>query len=183
MDLPPLRIDYMEGKRLDDILLEKVMAGDWDMVVDFCMARPVCLKFKITSLGDTVCHLAVLDGRYDAVQKLKKLICEEDVTEEALGVANVRGNTPLHLAASVGSVSMCECIAAGNVWPIGERNVDGETPLFLAALLGHKYAFLCDTRWPLMAQRKPYVALDLPLARRVRQQISTIYSNQCINIA
>ncbi|KAK2968273.1 hypothetical protein RJ640_016205 [Escallonia rubra] len=36
-----------------------------------------------------------------------------------------------------------------------------------------------DTRWPLMAQRKPCVALDLPLARRVRQQISTIYSNQC----
>ncbi|PQM40041.1 hypothetical protein Pyn_33115 [Prunus yedoensis var. nudiflora] len=57
---------------------------------------------------------------------------------------NERGNTPLHLAASMGNVRMCECIAKRHPLLVGAPpNDDNETPLFLAALHGKKDAFLC----------------------------------------
>ncbi|KAK2991140.1 hypothetical protein RJ640_029433 [Escallonia rubra] len=140
------RADSSPLGRIKDELFQSAMKGDWKEVVKIYKAHPEVHKEKITKSGDTVLHIAVLDGQESKVHKLVELIREKGVTREALGVANVRGNTPLHLAASVGSVSMCECIADGNASLIGDRNGDGETPLFLAVLHGNKDAFLCLSR-------------------------------------
>ncbi|RVW70478.1 hypothetical protein CK203_056170 [Vitis vinifera] len=55
-------------------------------------------------------------------------------TPSALWIPNHRGNTPLHLAALIGNVGMCMCIAGKNEELLDLRNKAGETPLFLAAL-------------------------------------------------
>ncbi|KAK2991125.1 hypothetical protein RJ640_029418 [Escallonia rubra] len=133
----------MAGRPDSSALLQNAMKGDWEAVVEIYRAHPEVHKAKITKLGDTALHIAVLDGEENKVQELVKLICDKDVSKAALGIANVRGNTPLHLAAASGSVRMCKCIAEANKSLISDRNVDGETPLFLAALHGKKDAFLC----------------------------------------
>ena len=64
--------------------------------------------------------------------------------KKTLNVQNERGNTPLHLAAALGNVEMCELIAnvdRGLITSI--RNKENETPLFVAARNGKKDAFLC----------------------------------------
>ncbi|KAL5561760.1 hypothetical protein UlMin_031507, partial [Ulmus minor] len=63
--------------------------------------------------------------------------------KKALAIQNDAGNTPLHIAASMGNVRMCELFANVDPTLIGIQNNDGETPLFLAALHGKKDAFLC----------------------------------------
>ena len=68
---------------------------------------------------------------------------EEEKYEHPLEIANDRGNTPLHLAASIGNVRMCLCIAREHRKLVDSRNNERETPLFLAALHGKKAAFLC----------------------------------------
>ncbi|KAL6338234.1 hypothetical protein AAG906_018493 [Vitis piasezkii] len=60
-----------------------------------------------------------------------------------LKIANERGDTALHLAASIGNVRMCDCIAQKHKDLVGARNKLAETPLFLAALHGKKDGFLC----------------------------------------
>ncbi|KAK2991127.1 hypothetical protein RJ640_029420 [Escallonia rubra] len=137
------RPDFSELGQIRDDLFQSAMKGDWKAVVNIYKARPEVHKAKITKSGDTALHIAVLDGQEMKVHELVELIGTEAHPREALGVANVRGNTPLHLSASVGSVSMCECIAGADNSLIGTRNVDGETPLFLAAFHGKKDAFLC----------------------------------------
>ncbi|KAK1559728.1 hypothetical protein Q3G72_017779 [Acer saccharum] len=52
-------------------------------------------------------------------------------------------NTPLHTAAMLGNVKMCEHIVEVDKKLIGARNKDSETPFFMAASHGHKHAFLC----------------------------------------
>ncbi|KAI9072824.1 hypothetical protein K1719_045192 [Acacia pycnantha] len=60
----------------------------------------------------------------------------------ALRTHNHRGNTALHLAASMGNTTICRIIASVEATLVDDRNHDGETPLFLAALHGRKQAFL-----------------------------------------
>ena len=61
---------------------------------------------------------------------------------DALRIGNEEGDTPLHLAASIGNVQMCNCITAKDPNLVGVRNREAETPLFMAALHGQKDAFL-----------------------------------------
>ncbi|KAI9111241.1 hypothetical protein K1719_017852 [Acacia pycnantha] len=54
---------------------------------------------------------------------------ESGERDNILGAANLKGNTPLHLAASIGNVEMC-------------NNHEGETPLFTAVPYSRRNAFL-----------------------------------------
>ena len=80
----------------------------------------------------------------NASERDNSLVKEEGRTpkDHPLWLANERGNTPLHLAASIGNVRMCDCIAQEHIDLVGARNNVSETPLFLAALHGNKEAFL-----------------------------------------
>ncbi|XP_028791241.1 ankyrin repeat-containing protein At5g02620-like [Neltuma alba] len=97
----------------------------------------------INSSGDTLLHVAVNDDRGDMVEKLVMEITRSG-SLSALQTKNDRGDTPLHRAASRGSLQMCKCIAEAqrDTQLIEARNKEGETPLFLAALQGEEEAFL-----------------------------------------
>lgn len=121
-------------------MFKKAMAGLWeDVVANY--ANPLAQEMTITKSGDTLLHVAVSDGQVETVQKLIDLISKENLLR-VLKIGNHRGNTPLHLAATLGSVEMCEAIAEKSCCLIGVRNYDSEIPLFLAALHGKKQAFL-----------------------------------------
>ena len=131
--------------RFVEKLYREIKSGKWDFVVNeyeknFNWVHNAVL---IKILGGTVLHLAVSDGEENIVEKLVKIICKEDEQKKALKIKNKQGNTPLHVAASTGSLRMCICIAEANPSLGNERNKEGESPLFLAALLGRTDIFLC----------------------------------------
>ncbi|XP_047979543.1 ankyrin repeat, PH and SEC7 domain containing protein secG-like [Salvia hispanica] len=55
---------------------------------------------------------------------------------------NVRGDTPLHLAAAVGWEAICRKIASLDPMLIEIRNSNGETPLFISAHHGNLHTFV-----------------------------------------
>ncbi|XP_011026110.1 PREDICTED: uncharacterized protein LOC105126812 [Populus euphratica] len=128
-------------------LFKFAMSGQWKKVVETYRRDPTACKARITKSGDTALHIAVNDGQEDTVQDLVEIISEQSKrsgteVKEVLQIANKRGNTPLHLAASMGNVKMCTCIARQDRSLMGVRNNDNETPFFSAALHGKKEAFL-----------------------------------------
>ena len=132
--------------RFVEDLYREIKAGNWDFIVNeyeknFKWVHSAVL---IKMLGGTVLHLAVSDGVENIVEKLVTIICNNiDEQKNALKIKNKQGNTPLHVAASTGSLRMCICIAEANPSLGNERNKEGESPLFLAALLGRTDIFLC----------------------------------------
>jgi ankyrin repeat protein len=131
----------------DDIkteLFQMARKGEWDEVVGTYESKTLAHKAIITKSGDTALHIAVSDGQEEKVKQLVDiLISNGEEGKQALKMKNEQGNTPLHVAASMGSVGMCECIAQVDPSLVGARNEDSETPFFLAALHGKKEAFLC----------------------------------------
>ncbi|KAF4376457.1 hypothetical protein G4B88_017193 [Cannabis sativa] len=117
------------------------MKGEWNEVIRVYEQNYRAHKAKITKSGDTALHIAVSDCQEEVVELLVRRVVSNSKT--VLAIQNDRGNTPLHLAASMGYVRMCHCIAKVDPLLVGVRNHNSETPLFLAALRGKKEAFLC----------------------------------------
>ncbi|XP_030946126.1 uncharacterized protein LOC115970673 [Quercus lobata] len=93
-------------------------------------------------LRETVVHLAIAHGSEDIVEELVKIIDDnKDRFKNVLQYKNDQGDTPLHVAASTGSLSTCVCIAEADPSMGNERNKEGKSPLFLAALLGRTEIF------------------------------------------
>ncbi|KAF2325250.1 hypothetical protein GH714_025725 [Hevea brasiliensis] len=125
-------------------MFKSAMTGEWAKVVTTYAGNPKAYRAQITKSGDTALHLAVRDGQEDIVEQLVTLMCRHpEDAREALKVANDKKNTALHIAASLGNVRICLCIANVEASLVGARNEEGETPLFWAAMFGKKEAFLC----------------------------------------
>lgn len=124
-----------------DNLFESAMRGHWDHIVQAYESNPMSQEAKITKSEDTALHLAAASGHSDVVCRLVETMGEN--ASNILKIQNNRGNTALHLAAALGNVEMCRCMASKDPKLVGARNKDSETPLFLAALNGKKAAFLC----------------------------------------
>lgn len=133
-----LRMEDPELEGIKTKLFERAMEGRWKEVIEIYKNNTMAHQAKITVLEDTALHIAVLEGKEAEVEKMVY-----QIGEDARMIKNKMGNTPLHLAASIGNVSMCKCIANRNAKLVGARNKKNETPLFLAALQGKKDAFLC----------------------------------------
>ncbi|KAI9119396.1 hypothetical protein K1719_010071 [Acacia pycnantha] len=118
----------------------------WEEVVAEYERNARIHKRPINITNDTALHMAVNDNRADVVEKLVKELKRSKKSLSALELGNYKGDTPLHRAASRGSLEMCRCIAeaqgGGDNKLIEARNKSQETPLYLAALHGHKDAFL-----------------------------------------
>ncbi|XP_058084680.1 uncharacterized protein LOC131232462 [Magnolia sinica] len=114
------------------------MNNQWEEVVNIYKEKPYTQSAKITSSEDTILHIAVTTDKMHAVEKLVKAVTNMRILE----LVNDRGNTALHLAAAMGNVGMCICMADRHSPLVAKRNKDGETPLFLAALHGKKNAFI-----------------------------------------
>ncbi|KAG6645849.1 hypothetical protein CIPAW_08G151700 [Carya illinoinensis] len=125
------------------ILFEMVLNGKWGDVVNTCTENPFFLVNSITRTNDTLLHLAVSGGQVETVQKMINIIKELPDPEKSVRSRNNRGNTALHLAAVVGNVAMCRCIAEVHPSLIVARNEEEETPLYLAVFFGKKQAFQC----------------------------------------
>ncbi|XP_054812029.1 uncharacterized protein LOC129313135 [Prosopis cineraria] len=135
--------------------------GKWDDVLETYKKEKELRMEKITEKGDTVLHMALSKDVIVASAMVSLLLDEQNEktvkddqnielgveygvshAKEVLWVKNKKGNTALHLAASMGYVRICEMIGTADHSLLIERNIDGETPLFLAALSGDNKAFL-----------------------------------------
>ena len=135
-------------------MLNHAMEGNWEDVVGMYEKYPWAQNARLTRSGETALHIAVFKSTEDTVKRLVNLVdAEEEKAQHGesssaaeaknpLMIANDRGNTPLHLAALIGNVNMCNYIASKREELVGLRNIAGETPLFLAALRGKKEVFL-----------------------------------------
>ncbi|GMY16832.1 nuclear factor nf-kappa-b p105 subunit [Fagus crenata] len=124
-------------------LSQSVIIGDWKEVLKICKEDWGVLNIPITQSKDTVLHLAAYNKQEDIFEQLPE---DDDGVISALLKENTEGNTPLHIAALVGSVRMCRNIIdrTDSETRLGSRsrNKEGETPLFKAALHDKKEAFL-----------------------------------------
>ncbi|KAI9194543.1 hypothetical protein LWI28_006980 [Acer negundo] len=122
-------------------LFERAMTRRWVEFVEAYETNPDIREARFTNSGDTALHIAV---SYEEIHVVVKLV--ESLGQNArnvLEIKNDKGNTVLHLAATLGNVDICHCIASKHRNLIASRNKEDETPLFLAAHHGKKEAFLC----------------------------------------
>lgn len=131
-------MDTENLENMQTYLFKITITSQWKEVVAIYRLDPRARKAKITESGDTALHVAVSDGQEEHVEELVKLVSTDE-----LQIRNERGNTPLHIAAAMGNVRMCECMAKHHPLLVYAFNKENETPLFLAALHGKKAAFLC----------------------------------------
>lgn len=123
-------------------LFSSSMRGQWREVLEAYEKNPAALEAKLTKAEDTVLHIAVYVGQTSFVETLLDNI-SQDMCWNILRMQNSKGNTPLHVAAQLGNVDLCNNIAKRDPTVISLRNLEGETPLFLAALHGKSDAFFC----------------------------------------
>ena len=135
-------------------LFDYAMQGEWAKAKKLYQKNPWLRSEKITVDGNTALHLAVQDRNDKVVEEMVKLVSFKQ-SDDVLKSQNKQGNTPLHLSASIGNVSMCNCFLSkykdmlsvinkeGENPLLSVLNNEGENPLFLAARFGHIKAFLC----------------------------------------
>ncbi|XP_071938232.1 uncharacterized protein [Coffea arabica] len=137
-----------------DELFQFTMAKNWMEVLRICKSHPSdACKAKLTKSEETALHIAVSSyhvGEKEAhalAATIGQLVESLPVGQavEILKAKNDKGDTALHLAAALGSVTICDCIARNRNQIYRElimiRNRKGETPMFLAAHHGHMEAF------------------------------------------
>ncbi|XP_028753406.1 uncharacterized protein LOC114712996 [Neltuma alba] len=137
-------------------------AGKWAKVLKMYEEERDLRTAKITATGDTILHMAVHSKKEHVVESLVDIVCggekmnEQDKKQSAsvssvdengdeksvLRVQNEKGDTPLHLAASIGNAEICKKISGVDPSLIAIPNGNGETPLFMAGLDGNRKAFL-----------------------------------------
>ncbi|AES64276.1 putative ankyrin repeat-containing domain, PGG domain-containing protein [Medicago truncatula] len=123
-------------------LFNHAMRGQWREVLESYEQNPEVLEAKITKAEDTVLHIAIYVSQTIFVTTLLDNI-SQDMCRNILRMQNSKGNTPLHVAAELGNVEICNNIARRDPILISYRNFEGETPLFLAAVHGKRDAFFC----------------------------------------
>ncbi|KAF7818360.1 putative non-specific serine/threonine protein kinase [Senna tora] len=132
---------------IEEKLYDSTLEGNWELVVRIYKERGDAGVYStsITRSKDTALHVAVKDGQADSVVELADAIMKHGEIK-SLKIENEGGDTPLHCAASGGSLKMCQCIIEKCIIEttdlIKARNHKGETPLYLAARHGHKKTFL-----------------------------------------
>ena len=122
--------------------LMKSLASSWEEVVKIYEQDPRAHKVRIGSPKNTALHIAVSSGREDIVERLVKSIAKNGNPLDVLSIGNKDQNNPLHLGASLGSISMCRCITNECKELLGRRNGESDTPLLRAVRYGKKDVFL-----------------------------------------
>ncbi|KAL5988659.1 hypothetical protein ACLOJK_026757 [Asimina triloba] len=111
---------------------------EWREVVEKCERWPFILCEKITGSQETIFHMAVGDEQPWILEELVEMVSDGKMLE----IADEKGNTPLHLAASMGKTRMANCLVSKHRELIKICNKDNQTPLFVAAVSGNKNTFL-----------------------------------------
>ncbi|KAK4725881.1 hypothetical protein R3W88_030798 [Solanum pinnatisectum] len=138
---------------IKDQIFQAAMENKWTKVKHLYINNKFVHESKLTRSEDTALHLAITSyhpDRDDSLQHphltcIKEMIAgiSKENRLRILKQKNDKGNTPLHLAAELGSVPIIECMVNSAdpdlVW---ETNSKGETPLFVTAYRGKLQAFL-----------------------------------------
>ncbi|XP_060173855.1 uncharacterized protein LOC132604381 isoform X1 [Lycium barbarum] len=138
---------------IKDEIFQASMGNKWTKVQQLYINNEFVRESKLTKSEDTTLHLAISSYHQDRDDLLHHphLTCIKEMIasipkENRLGILiqkNEKGNTPLHLAAELGSVPIIECLVnSEDPTLIRETNSKGETPLFIAAYQGKLKAFL-----------------------------------------
>ncbi|KAI9110484.1 hypothetical protein K1719_018350 [Acacia pycnantha] len=135
-------------EKLKNDFYRAIMEGRWPKVYDMLKTDRWLFMVKVTVIEeDTVLHMAMYtpEKMKPVVAAMVDLVREDEESSERaniLGATNLKGDTPLHLAASIGNLEMCKMIGETDCSLILRRNHEGETPLFTAVLYGQRDAFL-----------------------------------------
>ncbi|KAK9983008.1 hypothetical protein SO802_032533 [Lithocarpus litseifolius] len=122
-NLEEITDNFEETINFEKKIYKKVRSRQWaDVVIiyrdHFDQAHKV-----MAMLRETVLHLAIAHGSEDVVEDLVKIIDDnKDRFKNVLQYKNDQGNTPLHVAASTGSLRTCVCIAKADPSMGNERN-------------------------------------------------------------
>ncbi|KAH6770184.1 hypothetical protein C2S52_014987 [Perilla frutescens var. hirtella] len=138
-----------DEEKLRDDLFKLTMKNKWGEVVKK-YENKIAHEIKLTKSEDTAFHIAISSynskkpsiSHEECIHNMIALMERNASLSKVLELQNVRGETPLHLAAAVGWKQICHCIASKNKELITIRNKNGETPLFIAAHHGNKETFL-----------------------------------------
>ncbi|KAL2463348.1 uncharacterized protein Fot_53004 [Forsythia ovata] len=138
----------IEEENCLDNLFDLTMKNKWNKVEEAYKKYPSARRAKLTKSEETALHVAVSSYHSKRSSNYEHHIegmirsIPKDERFKILSMKNDKGNTPLHLAATVGWISICKCIAERNPELISTRNLKGETPLFVAAYHGKLEAFI-----------------------------------------
>ncbi|KAJ3705613.1 hypothetical protein LUZ61_009318 [Rhynchospora tenuis] len=138
-------LDDSLHRQLRKELFKAAMKHEWKTLLDLYQDKKVQNE-KITRAKDTVLHVALSGAPVNIVLKLlEKVDANNSPVEKKriLGSRNESGDTPLHLAASLGLVTVCRKITemCPELAVITARNNLQETPLFTAVCHGKKKSF------------------------------------------
>ncbi|XP_057811461.1 uncharacterized protein LOC131025685 [Salvia miltiorrhiza] len=169
-----------DEQMLRDELFKLTMRQEWEVVVKKYVENTNAHTLKLTKSEDTAFHIAISSynpkcpnpnlTHQRCTEEMFSLMKERKSLCNVVKMANVRGDTPLHLAAAVGWEALCTRIAsadpklnangetplsddpklnANGETPLSDdpmliqiRNANGETPLFIAAHHGNLNTFL-----------------------------------------
>lgn len=144
------REEMSDQQSLRDVLFNLSMNKKWKDLVKKYKDTMMAHRFMLTEFVGTAFHIAI--STYSSKipnpiheRCIEQMICimnECGSLFDVVRMHNVRGDTPLHLAAEVGWEAICILIASQDPELIRIRNVNGETPLFVAAHCGNLDAFL-----------------------------------------
>ncbi|KAK4354895.1 hypothetical protein RND71_027089 [Anisodus tanguticus] len=137
---------------IKDQIFQASMENKWTKVQQLYTKNEFVRESKLTRSEDTALHLAIASYHPDRDDSLQHphLTCIKEMIDiirkenrlSILKQKNEKGNTPLHLAAELGSVPIIACLVNSKDRLIWETNSKGETPLFITAYRGKLPAFL-----------------------------------------
>lgn len=114
-------------------LIKALQSGDWNTANDFLKLHPNALSAKITFMGKTALHIAVLAGHVQIVEELVK-----QMSKENLEIQDIHGQTALHETTFAGNYQMAECMLRKNKHLVSIGNLDGRLPVVIAMECGYK---------------------------------------------
>ena len=130
-----ISVNLMEQTRSDTPLMIACRAGN-DIIVR------LCLEFGAKNdphpdFGHTALHAAVLSAQPGPVAILLQAAAESDADHLIANLADPSGQTPLHIAAEKGAMSIAELLLSHGA-KIDEMDGNGRTAVHLSAGGGHK---------------------------------------------
>ncbi|XP_042036608.1 uncharacterized protein LOC121782722 isoform X1 [Salvia splendens] len=139
-----------DQESLRDGLFKLTMQQKWEEVAKIYKENRNAHTLKLTKLEDTAFHIAIScynpkSPNYAHERCTKEMFTfmkECGSVSELVRMHNVKGDTPLHLAAAAGWEAICRQIALVDTKLIDIRNSHGETPLFVSALHGNLQTFI-----------------------------------------
>ncbi|MCD9639782.1 hypothetical protein HAX54_024503 [Datura stramonium] len=153
MRRPSIKPEEKAEQTIKDQIFKASMENKWTEVLQLYINNKFVREAKLTRSEDTALHLAISSYHPDRDDSLQHphLTCIKEMVAKIppgsrmriLKQKNEKGNTPLHLAAELGSVPIIACLVNSKEPElIRETNSKGETPLFITAYRGKLDAFL-----------------------------------------